>query len=76
MNVHRKRILRISIGGVLIAIGLIIYWWSAQLVWILIYPPPFGQQLLETMPYVFWVIGVSLILYEVARAITAREGSR
>ena len=73
MNVHRKHILSIGIGGVLIAIGLILYWWSAHLVWILVYPPPFGQQLLETIPYGFWVIGTLLILYNVTKVITSRE---
>ena len=76
MNVHRRPILGIVIGGVLITIGLLLYWWSAQIVWILVYPPPFAQQLLETIPYVFWGIGALLILYNVVKVLTLRDGSR
>ncbi|MCW4041394.1 MAG: hypothetical protein NWE83_11680 [Candidatus Bathyarchaeota archaeon] len=73
MSFQRKYIIRFGIGGILIVIGLILHWWSTQLLWILVYPPPFAKQLLEILPYVFWIIGVVLVIYNLRKVMMSKE---
>jgi hypothetical protein len=47
---------------ILFVAGFFIWWWSQQLVWILIFPPPFEKQLIESMPYICWGLAILIIL--------------
>ena len=71
--VKRIYVIEICTGVVLIVIGFILYWWSTQLLWILIHPPPLGKQLIESLPLVFWVIGALLIVDSVGRMMMQKE---
>lgn len=73
MSFQRKYIIGMCIGGALIAIGLILQWWSTQLLWILVYPPPFAKQLLEILPYVLWIIGVVIVIDNLRKAMMSKE---
>jgi hypothetical protein len=44
----------------MLAAGL--YWWSRQLLWIMIYPPPIEKQIMDISPYVVGILGVILII--------------
>ena len=67
MDGERKPVTEICMGVVLLVIGFIEYWWSMQLVWVLIYPPPLAKQFIESLPFVFWIIGVLLVVDGVRR---------
>jgi protein-S-isoprenylcysteine O-methyltransferase Ste14 len=54
--------LEIAIGLLLVVIGFILWLWSIQLFWILIYPQPLAKSLIETLPYVFWATGAILVI--------------
>jgi len=73
MEGRRIAVFEICVGSSLIVIGLILWWWSKQLVWILIYPPPLAKQLLESLPFVFWGLGALLIVDSVRRKIQGSE---
>ena len=62
MKVKRKAFLEVATGLSLFAIGLILRWWSAQLVWILTYPQPLAKYLIEIIIRIFWAIGVILVV--------------
>ena len=62
MNFKRKPFFEVAIGLLLVAIGFVLWWWSTQLVWILIYPQPLAKTLIESMPFVFWAIGILLVI--------------
>ena len=69
MKVKRVSLLELATGLLLVAIGFILYWWSTQLVWILIYPQPLARSLIESMPFIFWVIGIFFIIDGLRRLI-------
>ena len=54
--------IEIFIGFFFIILGFFISYWSSQLIWIQIYPPPFEKTLLEILPVVFWIIGILLFV--------------
>jgi len=62
-------IIEVSLGLILIVIGFILLWWSRQLVWIQIYPPPWEKQLIESLPWIFWILGALLIIDGLRRMI-------
>lgn len=62
MKFKRALFFEVAAGLLLVAIGFILWWWSKQLVRILIYPPPLAKSLIETMPVVCWAIGVVLVV--------------
>jgi len=62
MKFERAPFFEVTTGLLLVAIGFILWWWSKQLHWILIYPQPLAMSLIESMPFVFWVIGVILVM--------------
>ena len=62
-------IIEISLGLILIVIGFILLWWSRQLAWIQIYPPPWEKQLIESLPWIFWILGALLIIDGLRRMI-------
>jgi hypothetical protein len=49
-------------GLLLVIVGFILWLWSTQLVWILIYPQPLAKSLIEAIPLVFWVTGYVLVI--------------
>jgi uncharacterized protein YjeT (DUF2065 family) len=52
----------VAIGLLIVAIGFIVWWWSTQLIWILIFPQPLAKSIIESTPFVFWAIGVVLVM--------------
>jgi len=67
MSGKRVVIIELFIGLVLWIIGVAVYWWARQLFWILIYPPPIEKQILDVLPYVFWIIGIVIIIDSIRR---------
>jgi hypothetical protein len=62
MKSKRVPFFEVAAGSLLVVTGLILFWWSTQLVWILIYPQPLAKSLIEILPFLFWVTGVVLVL--------------
>ena len=62
MKSKRTPYFEATAGLFLVVIGFILWWWSTQLVWIQIYPQPLEKSLIESMPFVFWAIGVVLVI--------------
>jgi hypothetical protein len=62
MKLKRAPFFEVAAGLLLVIIGFILWWWSTQLIWILIYPQPLAKSLIETMPFVFWIIGFVLVI--------------
>jgi hypothetical protein len=67
MDGEQSVIFEICIGGVLVGIGFILHWWSTQLLWILIHPSPVAKQFVESLPFVFWIIGALLVVDSIRR---------
>jgi len=63
------QLIEFFLGLLLIVIGFILLWWSRQLAWIQIYPPPWEKQLIEALPFAFWILGVMLMIDGVRRMI-------
>jgi len=72
MSWKRAAFIKLFIGLVLLVIGAAVHWWARQLVWITIYPPPIKKQILDVLPYLFWVSGVVLTLGSTRRLLRAR----
>ena len=62
MDFKRKPFFEVATGLLLVAIGSILWWWSTQFAWILIYPQPLAKALIESMPFVFWLTGVVFVI--------------
>jgi hypothetical protein len=62
MKFKRASFFEVAAGLLLVIIGFILWWWSTQLVWILIYPQPLAKSLIESIPFVFWAIGFALVM--------------
>jgi hypothetical protein len=62
MEGKRIAIFEFCIGILLIALSFAFWWWSKQLVWILIYPPPLAKQLIEGLPFALWGLGALLVV--------------
>jgi len=67
MRVRRAAIIELLIGLVLLIVGVAVYWWTSQLFWIMIYPPPVEKQILDVLPYIAWIVGAALILDSIRR---------
>ena len=67
MRVRRAAIIELLIGLVLLIVGVAVYWWTSQLFWIMIYPPPVEKQILDVLPYITWIVGAALILDSIRR---------
>ena len=61
---EKKRVIFFEIGISILFIftGFFVWWWSNQLLWILIFPPPLAKQLIEIMPFICWGLGILLTL--------------
>ena len=68
-------IIEITIGSLLIAIGVILWWWSTQFVWILIHPPPLTKRFIDGLPYIFWMLGTLLIIDGIRRIAIQKNGN-
>lgn len=73
MKFKRTPFIEIAIGLLLVAIGFILWLWSTQLLWILIYPQPLAKSLIEIIPYVFWAIGTILLIDGFRRWFSSRS---
>ena len=62
MEKKRAIIVEICVSLLLIVTGLFVWWWSQQLLWILIFPPPLAKQLIESIPFICWGLGILFIL--------------
>jgi len=67
MRVRGAAIVELLIGLVLLIVGVAVYWWTSQLFWIMIYPPPVEKQILDVLPYITWIVGAALILDSIRR---------
>jgi len=67
MRVRGAAIVELLIGLVLLIVGVAVYWWTSQLFWIMIYPPPVEKQILDVLPYITWMVGAVLILDSIRR---------
>jgi len=63
------QLIEFFLGLLLIVIGSISLWWSRQLVWIQIYPPPWEKQLIEALPFAFGILGALLMIDGVRKMI-------
>jgi len=61
---EKKRImfLELVVGDLFFITGIFVWWWSKQLFWISIFPPPLEKQIIETIPFVLWGLGILLLL--------------
>ena len=71
MDGKRTIIIEICIGLLFIFLGFILWWWSKQLLWILIHPPPLVKLLIESLRFVLWGLGSLLVIDGVRRKIKA-----
>lgn len=69
MESRRVAVFEICVGILLIVIGFILWRWSKQILWILIYPPPLAKPLIESLPFLFWGLGALLVVDGVRRKI-------
>ena len=67
MRVRKTTIIEGLIGLALLMLAAVLYWWSRQLVWIMIYPPPIEKQIMDISPYVVGILGVILIIDSLRR---------
>jgi len=65
----RMYVIEILLGFILILIGSILLWWSRQLFWIQVYPPPWEKQFIESLPWIFWILGALLMIDGLRRMI-------
>lgn len=54
--------LEFILGLILLSLGLFLYWWSSSLVWIAVYPPPIGKQVLTFLPWLLIFAGIFLLV--------------
>jgi hypothetical protein len=69
MEGKRVGVIEIDIGCLFIMLGLFVWWWVTHLLWILIYPPPLAKQVLDSLPFVCWIVGALLLLDGIRRQI-------
>ena len=65
---EKKRVIFFEIGISILFIftGFFVWWWSNQLPWILIFPPPLAKQLIEIIPFICLGLGI-LLIFDVLR---------
>ena len=68
--------IEIWIGLLLIVIGFTLWWWSKQLLWILIYPPPWAKLLVDSLPFVLGGLGTLLVIDGVRRKQKDRQNEK
>ena len=71
ISMEKKRVMLVEfcVGVLFIATGLFVWWWSQQLPWILIFPPPMAKQIIETIPFVSVGLGVLFLLDAIRRKL-------
>ena len=74
MKSKKTPFFEIATGLLLVLFGFILWWWSTQLVWILIYPQPLEKSLIEGLPFVFWAIGPVLVVDGLRRKLQNNQG--
>ena len=73
MNQRRVAAIQLFVGIALLCVAAIVYWWTTQIYWIAIYPPPYQKQVLGALPYVISGLGIVLILDAVRRWRTSSK---
>jgi hypothetical protein len=68
MEGNKAIFLEIVTSLFLIISGFYVWWWSQQLIWIQIYPPPLAKQLLDIIPFICWGLGILIILDAIRRS--------
>jgi hypothetical protein len=73
---EKKKVIIIEIFAslLLMGTGLFVCWWSQQLVWILIYPPPLEKQIIEIIPFICWGFSILFIVDALRRTLKMNEG--
>ncbi len=67
MDNEKRSLMEICAGFIFILLGFLLNWWSKQLVWIELYPPPIAKQIIEVIPFFFWTLSALLIVDGVRR---------
>jgi len=67
MNQRRVATIELFVGIALLCVAAIVYWWTTQIYWIAIYPPPYQKQVLDALPYAISGLGIVLMLDAVRR---------
>jgi TRAP-type C4-dicarboxylate transport system permease small subunit len=62
MDEKTRSVIEICCGLIMVGVGILVYWWSKQLVWIAIYPPPLAKQIIEVLPVIFWFVSMILLV--------------
>ena len=68
-----KPVLELCIGLVMLVIGVLVDWWSRQLVWIEIYPPPLAKQIIGLLPTLFWIVSIILLVDGMRRLLSEKS---
>ncbi len=69
MGNEKRPLMEICAGLIFILLGFLLNWWSKQLVWIEIYPPPIAKKIIDVIPFFFWTLSTLLIVDGVRRMI-------
>lgn len=69
MGNEKRPLMEICAGFIFMLLGFLLNWWSKQLVWIEIYPPPIAKKIIEVIPFFFWTLSTLLIVDGVRRMI-------
>ena len=72
MEIRRIYVVETVFGVSLVVVGFVLAWWSRQLMWIEIYPPPWEKQFIESLPLMFWGFGASLTTDGLRRIFSIR----
>jgi hypothetical protein len=70
--VKKANIFRIIGGIFFFSLGFILWKWSKQWLWVLIYPPPIAKQFIEKMSLILCILGV-LLVFDGVRRVALEE---
>lgn len=68
-KIQKLILIEIILGVIFVVAGIFVYIWARNLVWILIYPPPWQEQVIEIAPYFLWMTGFILIIDGIRKVI-------
>ena len=74
MKSKKTPFLEVAAGLLLVLFGFILWWWSTQLAWILIYPQPLEKSFIEGLPFAFWALGPVLVVIGLRRKLQNNQG--
>jgi hypothetical protein len=72
MNTKRVILFEMGLGLAFIVLDYLVWWWSINLLWILIHPPPLAKQVISSLPCICWSLSAFLFLDSLRRTIKDR----